>query len=433
MVLRDPHLLGLALLLIGIASIGKLGGCYFGSRLARMNHAEALAVGFAMNARGSTEFILATIGLTMGLLNQTLFTIIVLMAVVTTLCMPPLLRWALARVPMREEEKARMETEAAEEKDLLPKVKRILVTLDASASASQASSLAGWLVGARRLTATVVDVRSVAGTDETPSWQSQVLEAAETSARAVEPPDHPPTASDSGKGSSIASAIKDPRAALSSVRDLISFLPWKAASAGVENSPADAILAEAKNGYDLLFLGLHSETKNGRVDFPVGFEKIIRGFPGPVAVLLNPAGRAAASHPPLDKILVPMTGTDYSRFGAEVAVAIAKGCGAAITALHVSVPPSETDLLRRAKQLLRPSRALLAEIVALGQRAAVRVLTKVLIRSAKEHAILREANVGKHDLIVIGTKAWSGEALHFGQSAETLIANARCPVLLLKS
>jgi Kef-type K+ transport system membrane component KefB len=46
-VLSDPHLLGFALLLIGIASIGKLGGCYLGSRLARLNHPEALAVGFA--------------------------------------------------------------------------------------------------------------------------------------------------------------------------------------------------------------------------------------------------------------------------------------------------------------------------------------------------------------------------------------------------
>ena len=58
-VLSDLHLLGLALILIGIASIGKLGGCYLGGRLARLNHQEALAVGFAMNARGSTEVILA--------------------------------------------------------------------------------------------------------------------------------------------------------------------------------------------------------------------------------------------------------------------------------------------------------------------------------------------------------------------------------------
>src|SRR4029077_17270901 len=42
-VLSDPHLLGFALLLIGIASIGKLGGCYLGSRIARLNHPEALS------------------------------------------------------------------------------------------------------------------------------------------------------------------------------------------------------------------------------------------------------------------------------------------------------------------------------------------------------------------------------------------------------
>jgi Kef-type K+ transport system membrane component KefB len=41
-VLSDPDLLGLALILIGIASIGKLSGCYLGSRVARLNHPEAL-------------------------------------------------------------------------------------------------------------------------------------------------------------------------------------------------------------------------------------------------------------------------------------------------------------------------------------------------------------------------------------------------------
>src|SRR5580704_985040 len=161
-VLSDPHLLGFALLLIGIASIGKLGGCYLGSRLARLNHPEALAVGFAMNARGSTEVILATIGLTIGVLNQQLFTVIVLMAVVTTLCMPPLLRWALARVPMRDEEKVRLEREAAEEKDFVPKLERVLVGLDSGDNGRLASRLAGWFVGARHLTTTVMEVDGMA-------------------------------------------------------------------------------------------------------------------------------------------------------------------------------------------------------------------------------------------------------------------------------
>ncbi len=432
-VLADPPLLGLTVLFIVIASVGKLGGCYLGSRVARMNHPEALAVGFGMNARGSTEVILATIGLSMGLLNQTLFTIIVLMAVVTTLCMPPLLRWALARVPMREEEKKRLETEAAEQKDLLPKLKRLLVALDASAGGGEASVLAGCLIGARRFTATIVDVSDAAAADESQSVQARVLESAGHEARTVAPPDPPRPSSRGAENNPLAAAARDTLTEQRPVRELVSLVPWKTAPDAAVDFAAETILAEAKNGYDLLFLGLHSATKNGRVNFPDGFEKIIREFSGPVAVLLNPAGRAAASHPPPRNILVPMTGADYSRFGAEVAVAIAKGCGATITALHVSVPPTETDLLRRSKQLLRPSRALLAEVVALGQRENVRVSTKVLIRSAKEDAILRQANLGKHDLIVVGTKAWSGETLHFGQSAETLIANARCPVLLLKS
>jgi nucleotide-binding universal stress UspA family protein len=46
---------------------------------------------------------------------------------------------------------------------------------------------------------------------------------------------------------------------------------------------------------------------------------------------------------------------------------------------------------------------------------------------------LHQATLGGHQLIVMGTKAHSAEELHFGRSAETLIANARCPILLIKS
>ena len=56
--------------------------------------------------------------------------------------------------------KARLETEAAEEKDVLPKLERVLVGLDGGDNGSLASRLAGWLIGARHLTATVMDVGS---------------------------------------------------------------------------------------------------------------------------------------------------------------------------------------------------------------------------------------------------------------------------------
>src|SRR5437762_14114361 len=79
-----------------------------------MTSAEALALGCGMNARGSTEVIIASIGLSMGVLNQDLFTAIVAMAVVTTMSMAPMLRLAFARIPITPEEEARLTHEEFE-------------------------------------------------------------------------------------------------------------------------------------------------------------------------------------------------------------------------------------------------------------------------------------------------------------------------------
>ncbi len=428
-VLGDPQLFGYALVLIGIASIGKLGGCYVGGRLASLNHAESLAIGLGMNARGSTEVILASIGLAMGVLDQRLFTIIVLMAVVTTLCMPPLLRWALARVTIRPEEKARLETHDAEQKDLLPKVERVLVGVDASDNAHLAGKLAGWLVGARHLTATVIDAGGSGKKGDPPSASAQgVADAAEEAARTTSPREaEKPTSM--GNPDAPAPAPTKP----TSVRDLISIRPVESPSDAPVESAVPAILAEAAHGYGLLILGLDAGTPADAQRFPASVEKIVHDFHDHVAILLSPASRRAPAPAKLEKILVPTTGADYSRFGAEIAVAIARGCGATITALHVSTPPRENELLRRPDQRLRPGRALLADIVALGKREGVRVTSKTVASPAKEEAILRQAKLGGHQLIVLGTSAWSGEPLHFGQSPAAIIANATCPVLIVKS
>ena len=429
-VLGDPRLLGLALLVIGIASVGKLGGCYLGSRLARLKSSEAWAVGLGMNARGSTEIILATIGLAIGVLNQRLFTIIVVMAVVTTLCMPPLLRWALARVPMRDEEKARLETEAAEERDLMPKIERVLVGLDASDNARLASQLAGWLVGAREITSTVIDLSGSGNKSGPASMPSQrVIGAAEAAARITQAADAATTAAKkTDPADPTADAAERP-----SVQQLISVLAAKDPPTPTVDAVAQAIRAEAKNGYGLLFLGLEAGPSGDVPGIPAGIEKIVREFDGPVAILVRAAGRQIPLDAHLERILVPTTGADYSRFGAEVAVGIAKGCGATITALHVSVPPSENDLLRRPDKLLRPGRVLLGDIFTLGQREGVRVISTAIVGPEKESVILRQAGRGGHQLIVLGTKAWSGDQLHFGHSVEAIIENAPCPVLVVKS
>src|SRR6202051_4536228 len=98
-----------------------------------------MALACGMNARGSTEVIVATIGLSMGALSQTLFTMIVAMAITTTMAMPPMLRWALARVPMRKGEEERLEREELEAKGFVPNLERLLLAGDDSGNGKVAA------------------------------------------------------------------------------------------------------------------------------------------------------------------------------------------------------------------------------------------------------------------------------------------------------
>jgi nucleotide-binding universal stress UspA family protein len=431
-VLHDPHLLSLALLLIGVASIGKLGGCYVGGLLGRLHSMESLAVAFAMNARGSTEVILATVGLSMGVLDQKLFTLIVLMAVVTTLCMPPLLRWALARVPLREEERKRMEAEEAEKKDFMPKLQRALVGLDHTEAGHCGSLLAGLLIGSRHLTATVMETSEAEEKSEGGASPSQrLLEAAKVAGHRIEEgaeqemKEHPPERDPLDAASHAAHAPK------TRIEELISIVPLKKRSQEPEDHTAEKILAEAKNGYDLLYLAIGGYLADNSAKFPPAIEKIVREFNGSVAIYCCHASSLAKADAPLMKILVPTTGADYSRFGAEVAVAIAKGCTATVTGLHVSLPTLAKRMQRRTDEWAGGGRAIVEDMVALAHRESVHVVTKILSGPVKENSILHEASDGGYQLIVLGTKPRPGETLHFGESVSAIIANAPCPVLVV--
>src|SRR5439155_3224645 len=132
--LMDPTLLLFTGGLIVAASVGKFAGALAGGRLGGLTLRESLALATGLNARGSTEVIIATIGLSMGALSNQLYTMIVAMAVVTTMAMPPTLRWMMARVPLSDHEAERLDTEEAEELQDLPKMERALVYADDSAN-----------------------------------------------------------------------------------------------------------------------------------------------------------------------------------------------------------------------------------------------------------------------------------------------------------
>src|SRR5206468_10454247 len=75
---------------------------------------------------------------------------------VTTMSMPPMLRWALGRLRMSPEETARLEREEFEARGFVSNIERLLVAVDASPSGQFASRLVGLLAGARRIPTTVL-------------------------------------------------------------------------------------------------------------------------------------------------------------------------------------------------------------------------------------------------------------------------------------
>jgi len=87
----------LCLLIIAVATVGKLGAAAVAARLAGMAWRESLALGALMNTRGLIELIALNIGYDIGILSPRIFTLLVIMALVTTLLTGPLLSWLGAR------------------------------------------------------------------------------------------------------------------------------------------------------------------------------------------------------------------------------------------------------------------------------------------------------------------------------------------------
>ena len=86
---RDWGVLGL---IIALATVGKLGGTYVAARYVGQSRRDAAALGILMNTRGLVELIALNLGLDLGVISPKLFTMFVLMALVTTLATSPLLR-----------------------------------------------------------------------------------------------------------------------------------------------------------------------------------------------------------------------------------------------------------------------------------------------------------------------------------------------------
>ncbi|MDD7984422.1 cation:proton antiporter [Lentisphaera marina] len=88
---------GVVLIVLAIGTVGKIAGSWAGGKLAGMGNRESLAIGCAMNARGVMEIILGLIAYQTGLINESLFVALVVLALLTSMTSGALVQKILKR------------------------------------------------------------------------------------------------------------------------------------------------------------------------------------------------------------------------------------------------------------------------------------------------------------------------------------------------
>jgi len=419
-ILRSPDLALLAVGLIAIASIGKFLGAFIGGTIGGLSRAESLALGCGMNARGSTEVIVATLGLSTGLLSQNLFTLIVTMAIVTTTAMPSMLRWALKRLPLRKKERLRLKREELDAKGFVTNLERLLVAADDSANGRFAAQLAGIVAGSAGKPTTILDLAA-----KTKKNSEKTKGSAATARQSA-------SAKSDGKRSEA--AVKRAAEATHSLETQLD--EEKPGQVDViTRRPAEgpeAVADEASKGYDLLVVGI-ADTRDAKGGFSEDLSVITRGFEGPLAVVDTRSRRHEPVKDRHGRVLIPVNGTDVSRRAVEVGLTLARASDANVTALYVTrAAASPATSSPRRLVMRRNELGVLKDIAALAERYDVPLRNTTRADMAPDEAILREAGRG-YDLVVLGVSRRPGDMLFFGNTAAAVLERSPTSILFVAS
>ena len=395
--LLQPRLAGIALLVIAVACFGKILGGYLGARwVGGAAHWEALSFGAGMNARGAMEIIIATIGLSLGILGQDMFSIIVVMAITTSLMAPPALRWTLSHVRITPEERERLKREAVEEGSLIAGVRRVLIPVRCRTDERRAlltleSSLLERLSKRNPLAATLLTVTRPGAREDAAGFQERVaarFRAVQLSRKIVEGKD-----------------------------------------------PTEAILDEAAKDYDLLILGAPAADAHPEELFTARVDQILRLAPCATMVV---KGRVGTRNWPPTRILLPTNGSLAARLAADLAFVLAADEG---EVLLLNVVEEEVgsgyrtdDRERTQPRQLVAAREMLEELRLIAETQGVRAITEVRASATPETAILEIAAREGVGLIVLGTSVYSAsKRIYLGPRVEYILNQAPCPVVLLNS
>jgi Kef-type K+ transport system membrane component KefB/nucleotide-binding universal stress UspA family protein len=356
-------------------------GSFVGGRLSGLTSMESLAAGIGLNARGAMEIVLATIGLSLGALNDASYAMIVLLAVATSMGAPPALRPVLRRLHAAPEESERLAREELLGRALIAGATSALLPTRGGLNSEVAAGVLDALLQPSA-SVTVLTVRS-RGEDDT-----------------------------------------DPFGARGRVRALRGRQVERRAAVG--DDPAVRILEEAMLGHRVVTLGLNDDFA-GSHQLSEPLQRVIAD--SPVPLLLVRRGEhlrdtADLRGAPFRRVLIGVTGTRPGLAAEEVAFRLAGRYAARLLAVHVVTRGGEQAALTPAVQ-----RQLARVREAAGAFGTSGVFQARRAPMAADE-LLRSADEWQADTIVVGATVRPVDGRPFlGHGTEWLFEHARQTVI----
>jgi Kef-type K+ transport system membrane component KefB len=378
--------------LIVAAILAKITGTVLGGFFAGVRGREALALGSGLSALGAMGVVVAIIGLNLGVVSETGYTVMVLAAVVTSVVAPQLLKLAVRDWDIPREEAQRLNEEEIKESSEILHSKRILIPTRGGSNSRYAAQLVSAVFSNAEVTVLVVDLAK-------PGIFRRIT-------RRVE--------GEPGDPSEVVAQLEEPRVIRRPARD-----------------PAAAIASESALGYDLVVLGA---TESGEGTFSSVIDRVLALIDVPSIVVRMPDSREAAEALPR-RILVPVTATRSTRAAEEFAYSLAKAAGGTSFALHVVNRPEGQGIIREDAAVdasLADGQELVGAAASFGDRLGVSVETGVRVAPNAEEEIVKFGNSGAFDLLVIGASTRSlTDRPFYGHRVSYMLSQSELPVAVV--
>lgn len=401
--LMQPNLLLVTGIVLAVAIFGKLVGAYTGARIVGLDHWNSLAFGSALNARGAVEIIIASIGLSMGILSQDMYSIIVVMAMVTSLIAPSLLKWTVGKIKIGNEEKERLKKEEFQARSMVANIHRVLVPIRPRLDKYGDGPSAIRHELAAKILSSVADHNKISVTllmvtteDNTDQYKPLLMK--------------------------IGKAFKNIEVEIKIIKN---------------NQTTSAILEEAQKGYNLILLGATERDLNKSQLFNPIIDEVVRHSSCPTAVLQ--VKKPLKNWQPR-QILVPSNGSLAAKNATELAFYITNTDEEhQVTVLNV-IEKNKNRLNREETSLTEINhrkdlkKTITEENKIIGDSLKINTATIMTQNDNVENGILEAAIANNSDLIILGTNIYPGtNRLYLGRRVEKILEESECPVLIFNT